>query len=389
MTTLIIGCGYLGERLGARLVRDGGRVFGTVRSPGRAAEIARSGIEPVIADVLRPDSLRSAARGRTGLLRVGFDRSAGAAMRDVYVDGLQNVLDRLPTSVRRFVYASSTGVYGQTGGEWVDEESPTDPEHESGRVVLEAEGRVRAWADSRGASAVILRFAGLYGPGRIVRRAMLERGEPIPGDPEKFLNLVHIDDAAAAAAAALDADATAPIYLVADDRPVTRREYYSVAARLIGAARAPVRAAPARQPRGGTRRDQQAHRQPSDEGGPGRRPALSRHHDRPAPLGVDPARPQPRRRLDVAAERALGDLHPRVRPVGDDLVALQLGQLLVGRVDDGAPGRVDPQGQLFGLRERVAEELDEQLDDVRERVLLVVEDHDVVRGHAPRLLARW
>ena len=118
-------------------------------------------------------------------------------MREVYVDGLQNVLDRLPASVRRFVYASSTGVYGQTGGEWVDEESPTEPQHESGRVVLEAEGRVRAWADRRGASAVILRFAGLYGPGRIVRRTMLERAEPIPGDPEKFLNLVHIDDAAA------------------------------------------------------------------------------------------------------------------------------------------------------------------------------------------------
>src|SRR6185312_15863734 len=88
---------------------------------------------------------------------------------------------------------------------------------------------------SRGASAVVLRFAGLYGPGRIVRRAILERGEPIPGDPEKFLNLVHIDDAAQAAALTLDADAPESIYLVADDRPVTRREYYSVAARVIGA----------------------------------------------------------------------------------------------------------------------------------------------------------
>ena len=205
-TTLIIGCGYLGERLGARLVRDGGRVYGTVRSPGRAGEIARSGIEPVIADVLRPETLSGLPAADRVFHAVGFDRSAGAAMREVYVDGLQNVLDRLPRSVRRFVYASSTGVYGQAGGEWVDEESPTEPEHESGRVVLEAEGRVRAWAGSRDASAVILRFAGLYGPGRIVRRTMLERGEPIPGDPEKFLNLVHIDDAAAAAAAALDAD---------------------------------------------------------------------------------------------------------------------------------------------------------------------------------------
>ncbi len=236
MTTLIIGCGYLGQRLGARLVRDGGRVYGTVRSPGRAEEIAGIGIKPVIADVLRTETLLRLPEAERVFYAVGFDRAAGAAMREVYVDGLRNVLDRLPISVRRFVYASSTGVYGQSGGEWVDEESPTAPEHESGRVVLEAEGRVRAWADSRhGASAVILRFAGLYGPGRIVRRAMLERGEPIPGDPEKFLNLVHIDDAARAAATALDANAPAPIYLVADDRPATRREYYSAAASVIGA----------------------------------------------------------------------------------------------------------------------------------------------------------
>jgi nucleoside-diphosphate-sugar epimerase len=235
VSTLIIGCGYVGTRLGARLVRDGGRVYGTVRSPGRAEEIAGAGIEPVIVDVLQPETLRPLPEVERAFHAVGFDRSSGAALREVYVDGLQNVLDHLPPSVRRFVYASSTGVYGQTRGEWVDEESPTHPEHESGRVVLEAEGRVRAWADSRGVSAVILRFAGLYGPVRIVRRSMLERGEPIPGDPEKFLNLVHVDDAAAAAAAALAADAPEPTYVVADDRPVTRREYYSVAARVLGA----------------------------------------------------------------------------------------------------------------------------------------------------------
>ncbi len=237
MTTLIIGCGYLGERLGIRLVQDGGRVFGTVRSPGRAEAIARSGIVPVIADVLRPETLASLPAADRVFYAVGFDRSAGAAMREVYVDGLQSVLDRLPHSVDRFVYAGSTGVYGQSGGEWVDEDSPTSPEHESGRVVLGAEGRIRAWAATRegGVSAVILRFAGLYGPGRIVRRALLERGEPIPGEPDKFLNLVHIDDAAAASAAALNREKPAPVYLVADDRPVSRREYYATAARVIGA----------------------------------------------------------------------------------------------------------------------------------------------------------
>lgn len=236
MTTLIIGCGYLGQRLGIRLAAWAeGRVFGTVRSQTRADELAGLGIEPIVADVLRPESFNALPSVERVYYAVGFDRSAGASMRDVYVEGLQHVLDRLPRSVRRLVYAGSTGVFGQSGGEWVDEDSPTEPSHESGRVVLEAERCIQAWSSARNASAVVLRFAGLYGPGRVVRRALLERGELIPGDPEKFLNLVHVDDAAAASAAALDANAPRPVYLVADDRPVTRREYYTTAAHLLGA----------------------------------------------------------------------------------------------------------------------------------------------------------
>jgi nucleoside-diphosphate-sugar epimerase len=232
---LIIGCGYLGQRLGALLLRGGGKVWGTVRSPGRAQELAGLGIEPVLADVLQGKSLRRLPPANQVFYCVGFDRSAGAAMRAVYVDGFQNVLDNLSPSVHRLVYASSTGVYGQTGGEWVDEGSPTCPQHESGRLCLEAEGRLLAWSLSRTCSAVVLRFAGLYGPGRIVRRTPLERGEPIPGDPEKFLNLIQIDDAARVAAAALQAVEPEPIYLVGDDRPITRREYYTVAARSLRA----------------------------------------------------------------------------------------------------------------------------------------------------------
>jgi nucleoside-diphosphate-sugar epimerase len=235
VSTLIVGCGYLGQRLGALLLRGGGPVWGTVRSPSRAEELAGLGIEPVIADVLQPESLRRLPRADQVFYCVGFDRSPGAAMQAVYRDGFQNVLDNLPPSVQRLVYASSTGVYGQTGGEWVDEDSPTGPVNESGRWCLEAESHLGAWAAARARSAIVLRFAGLYGPGRIVRRTLLERGEPIPGDPDRFLNLIHIDDAARVAAAALRAVEPERIYLVADDRPVTRREYYSVAAQAVGA----------------------------------------------------------------------------------------------------------------------------------------------------------
>jgi nucleoside-diphosphate-sugar epimerase len=237
VTTLIIGCGYLGERAGILISRGGESVHGTVRSQHRATEIGRRGITPVVADVLEPDSLRRLPAAGCVLYCVGFDRSAGASMRSVYVDGLKNVLDRLPPVGLRFVYASSTGVYGQTGGEWVDEQTPPRPRQESGKLCLEAEEHVRAWAGAgnRSTSAIILRFAGLYGPGRVVRRAMLERGEPIPGDPERYLNLIQIDDAAHVAVAALASGAPNPIYLVADDRPVTRREYYARVAALLGA----------------------------------------------------------------------------------------------------------------------------------------------------------
>jgi len=235
VSTLILGCGYLGQSLGALLLRSGGQVWGSVRSPSRAEELAGSGIEPVIADVLQPESLRRLPHADQVFYCVGFDRSAGVTMRAVSVDGFQNVLDHLPPSVQRLVYASTTGVYGQMGGEWIDEESPACPVHESGRWCLEAESRLGAWAEASAVSAIVLRFAGLYGPGRIVRRTLLERGEPIPGDPDRFLNLIHIDDAAQAAAAALQAVEPERIYLVGDDRPVTRREYYLVAAQSLRA----------------------------------------------------------------------------------------------------------------------------------------------------------
>ena len=150
-------------------------------------------------------------------------------MREVYVDGLRHFLDRLDGRSFRFVYTSSTSVYGQDDGSWVTEEESTSPKTESGRVVLEAEGIARG----RGASVV--RLAGLYGPDRIIRRAAILAGEPIAGDPAKRVNLVQIDDAASAVVAALDRGRPGRVYNVADDRPVERRELYERTARYLGA----------------------------------------------------------------------------------------------------------------------------------------------------------
>ena len=99
-------------------------------------------------------------------------------MATVYVDGLQAALDALPTATGRIIYISSTGVYGQTSGEWVDEESECRPTREGGRVCLAAEG-VLASPDL-GQRAVVLRLAGIYGPGRIPRRTELPAKIPPP-----------------------------------------------------------------------------------------------------------------------------------------------------------------------------------------------------------------
>jgi nucleoside-diphosphate-sugar epimerase len=236
VTTLIIGCGYLGQRVGVLLRDRGEQVFGTVRSEARAAKIASLGIEPVVADVLRPHSLHGLPAAERVFYCVGYDRAAGASMHAVYVDGLMNVLDQLPSGVSRVVYASSTGVYGETDGEWVNEDTPALPRTEPGKFCLEAEERLLDWAKRRQSteSAVRLRFAGLYGPSRVVRRTLIEQGKPIPGDPDKMLNLIHIDDAAQAVVAALAVVAPGPVVLIGDDRPVARREYYSQVAKLLG-----------------------------------------------------------------------------------------------------------------------------------------------------------
>jgi nucleoside-diphosphate-sugar epimerase len=225
---LILGCGYLGRRVAARWVAAGRRVFALTRR--NADALAALGVEPVVGDVLDPGSLRKLPRVATVLYAVGMDRSQGRTMHEVYVNGLGHVLDTLPPP-NRFVHVSSTGVYGQTDGGWVDEASSTEPAEESGRVVLEAERLLRA----RLPAAVVLRFAGIYGPDRLLRRDALLAGKPLAGDAEKWLNLIHVADGVEAVLAAETRAMPGETYNVADDSPVTRREFYTLLAQLLHA----------------------------------------------------------------------------------------------------------------------------------------------------------
>jgi nucleoside-diphosphate-sugar epimerase len=243
---LIFGCGYVGLRLAQQARQSGQTVYALTRR--RADLLAQHGITPLIGDVLVPERLPPLPAQASVLYAIGYDRFSGQSLRDVYLRGLAHVLERLPTP-KRFVYISSTSVYGQCDGSWVDEDSPTEPSEEAGRVVREAEQLLRHHLPQ----AILLRSAGIYGPHRLLRRRdQLLHGEPIPGDPQRWLNLIHVDDLVTAIRLVLTQAPPANLYNVVDDTPVTRYEFYTLLAELYGTP--PPRFADMPEPRANHRR---------------------------------------------------------------------------------------------------------------------------------------
>lgn len=236
MDKLVIGCGYLGLRVAKRWLADGHRVWAVTRSASRALEFSQQGIRPIVADICDPASLHQLPAVQTLLFAVGYDRSSGKSQQEVYVDGLRNVLQQVVPQTDHFLYISSSSVYGQSDGEWVDEDSECRPVQAGGKCCLAAESLVRESFPSESRRSNALRLSGIYGPGRLLARVeSLRNGEPISGQPDAWLNLIHVDDAAAAVLACETRGIPGQTYLVSDDQPVQRGEYYGLLATLCGA----------------------------------------------------------------------------------------------------------------------------------------------------------
>ena len=234
MAKLICGCGYLGLRVANRWLASGAVVWATTRSTQRAAELEALGIKPIIADVTRRFVLPSDGNDiDTVIFAVGFDRSPGQDIEQVYVRGLEHVLGGMNDRLQRFIYVSSTGVYEESRGQWVDEETPSHPLRAGGRACLQAERRLAesAFADRR----IVLRLAGLYGPGRLPKLAAVQTGEPIESTEDGYLNLIHIDDAAEIVSSTEDWVSPPATILVADGNPVRRGDFYRELARQLNA----------------------------------------------------------------------------------------------------------------------------------------------------------
>ena len=217
----IVGCGYVGIELGQRLLDEEFSVAGVRRSGEGLEAVSDAGLVPVRADVTDPESLEELPDADAVVFAASSGGRGADAARQVYVEGLEATIEEYAdrnSPPNRVVYTSSTGVYGDHDGEWVDETTPLESESERGRILQEAEAIALDSAAERGIDGTVARFAGLYGPGRYRLERYLDG--PVT---EGYLNMVHRDDAAGAVAFLLTEDlARGDVVTVVDDEPVDR-----------------------------------------------------------------------------------------------------------------------------------------------------------------------
>ena len=222
MRVAILGCGYVGLELARQLEAAGHSAVGVRRSEDGLAAVRETGADAVQADVSDADSLDSVP-DVDGVVFAASSGGRGAeAAREVYVDGLRTAVEQFGSrenAPEQFVYTSSTGVYGDHDGGWVDEATPLDPTTEKTEVLVAAERVALDEAPEYGMDPTVVRFAGLYGPERYRLTRYLEG--PVT---EGYLNMVHRDDAAGVVRFALTDDAAAgeDVLLAVDDEPVEK-----------------------------------------------------------------------------------------------------------------------------------------------------------------------
>jgi len=230
---LIVGCGYIGRRVATLLGKRGRSVTGLVRSAESARELAGNGIETLVRDL--DQDIPPLAPGFREIFY--FAPPPGEGTTDTR---MRRVLAALGHAPRRLVYISTSAVYGDCNGAWIDEDQPLQPTTARGQRRLDAERQLQAWAQAHGAQWIILRVPGIYGPGKLPL-ARLRQGLPVlREDQAPYTNRIHGDDLAAICVAAMDSDRADTVYNVSDGHPGNMTDYFFRVADAAGLPRPPV-----------------------------------------------------------------------------------------------------------------------------------------------------
>lgn len=234
MRVLIVGCGYTGLPLGRQLAEQGHEVFGLRRDAGAAGELKKRGIQLVTGDVTIPETLRELPGPFDWVVNLVSSSKGGVdEYRKVYLQGMMHLVEWLKAEPpRKFVFTSSTSVYGQTDGSQVKETSAAEPESETSKILLEAEKVLLAASHVR---PVILRVAGIYGPGRgHLFQQYLKNEARIEGKGDRWINMIHVDDLAGVIMAALKDGRPGEIYNAVDDEPVAQIHFFRWLSETLG-----------------------------------------------------------------------------------------------------------------------------------------------------------
>jgi len=241
---LIAGCGYVGQATARLLHARGWDVLGATHSVQSAAALAAEPYRVVTCNITDRADVAALPSVKAVIHCASSGRGGVDEYRRVYLEGTQILLNVL--APRQFIFASSTSVYAQVGGEIVCEESAAMPERETGRILREAEEFVLAHGGT------VARLAGIYGPGRSVLLGKFFSGEAlIEGNGGRFINQVHREDIASAFVLLLESGARG-IFNVCDDEPLTQRTVYEWLAQRFDRALPPSAAIDLNRKRGWT-----------------------------------------------------------------------------------------------------------------------------------------
>ena len=233
MKILLAGCGDIGKRTAMQLA--GHQCFGLRRQPDELP----SSIQPIAGDMTNTDQLVGILDQQFDVVIVTLtpDSFTEQAYRESYLAGAQalaSAMDLVSSRPKLVLWVSSTSVYGNSQGKWVDESSPTLPESFSGKVLLEAEQVIRALP----CCYSIVRFSGIYGPGRERLLSQVRAGKGRPAEPQQWSNRIHADDCAGILAHLIDhfADGLGldPVYIGSDCSPVTQHDLRNWMAAQLG-----------------------------------------------------------------------------------------------------------------------------------------------------------
>ncbi len=227
---LVLGCGYVGEKLARACIAEGIKVTGTTRSEARAGELRALGVDAVVVE--SPEFLSDELLQQCDALLDSTPLTKGeSGTHASQPQWLPAVTPKL-SSLKWAGYLSTTGVYGDADGAWVDESFPCNPTSERGVERLKAE---QVWLSS-GLSAEVFRLAGIYGPERnIVSKLMAGGYKAVAWNPPHFSSRIHVDDIVAALMAAIKKPKAGRVVNVADDEPLPHADYVTELAQLVGA----------------------------------------------------------------------------------------------------------------------------------------------------------